>query len=116
LAEQHGGVLVDSDQAIEARTGHSIAEIFATEGEAAFRALERDVCVSHIADATPGTVLALGGGAFMNEDIRRAASAPDVLSVYLHTSPESSWARIQNTRRGKEQRPLLAHPDPLSRL
>lgn len=116
LAEQHGGVLVDSDQAIEARTGHSIAEIFATEGEAAFRALERDVCVSHIADATPGTVLALGGGAFMNEDIRRAASAPDVLSVYLHTSPERSWARIQNTQRGKEQRPLLAHPDPLARL
>lgn len=116
LAEQHDGALVDSDQAIEARSGHSIAEIFATEGEAAFRALERDFCVSCITDAAPGTVLALGGGAFMNEDIRRAASAPDVLSVYLHTSPESSWARIQNTRRGKEQRPLLAHPDPLARL
>lgn len=116
LAAQHGGVLFDSDHEIESRAGHSIAEIFATEGEDVFRTLERDFCVSCIANATPGTVLALGGGAFMNEDIRRAASGPDVLSVYLHTSPKSSWARIQNTRRGKEQRPLLAHPDPLARL
>lgn len=116
LAERHGGVLFDSDHEIETREGRSIAEIFAIDGEPAFRTLERDTCVACIETAAPGTVLALGGGAFMHADIRRAADAPDVLSVYLHTSPESSWARIQNTPGGAEQRPLLAHPEPLSRL
>lgn len=116
LAEASGGVLVDSDQEIEARAQKSIAEIFATEGESAFRSLERNVCVSCMEHAPHGTVLALGGGAFMNEDIRRAARSKDVLSVYLHTAPETSWSRIQNTPGGAEQRPLLAHPNPLGRL
>lgn len=116
LAEQYRGVLVDSDQEIETRAGKSIAELFATEGESSFRALERNVCVSCIEYAPHGTVLALGGGAFMNDDIRRAAVGEAILSVYLHTSPQASWSRIQNTPGGAEQRPLLAHPDPLGRL
>lgn len=116
LADQYGGVIVDSDEEIETRAQKSIAELFATEGESAFRALERNVCVSCMEYAPRGTVLALGGGAFMNEDIRRAATGSDILSVYLHTSPEVSWSRIQNTPGGAEQRPLLAHPNPLARL
>jgi len=116
LAEQYDGTLVDSDQEIETRAGKSIAELFATEGESAFRALERNVCVTCIEYAPQGTILALGGGAFMNDDIRRAAAGSDILSVYLHTTPEASWARIQNTPGGAEQRPLLAHPNPLGRL
>ena len=40
LAERLGRRLVDSDELIEARTGRTVREIFETDGEAAFRALE----------------------------------------------------------------------------
>lgn len=116
LARKSLGYFFDTDHVIEERAGKKIAEIFAVDGEQAFRALEEATCIQLIQDARPSTVLALGGGAFMNDAIRAAASAPDVLSVYLCTSPESSWSRIRHSSGGAAKRPLLAHPDPLGRL
>lgn len=116
LARKTHGFFQDTDQVIEERAGKKIAEIFAVEGEAAFRQQEEDICVELIQHARPSTVLALGGGAFMNDAIREAADAHDVLSVYLCTAPETSWARIRHSPGGAAKRPLLAHPDPLGRL
>lgn len=107
---------IDTDHAIEAQSGMKIAEIFATQGESAFRALEETICTDLIRTAQPGTVIALGGGAFMTPGIREAASQPGVLSVYLHTHPESSWERIRHATAGAAKRPLLAHPQPLQKL
>lgn len=104
----------DADDEIIAQEGRSIAEIFATDGEPAFRAIEERVCVQLISAQTP-SVIALGGGAFMNPRIREACEAPGVLSVYLRAQPETSWERIVHSK-GAAQRPLLALPDPLSRL
>lgn len=61
VAAALGREFIDTDDVIVARAGRSIPEIFASEGEAAFRALESEV----IADVTKrsGLVIATGGGA-----------------------------------------------------
>jgi shikimate kinase len=68
LAQQLGVSLRDTDADIVASAGREIAEIFVDDGEAAFRALERDA-VRAALGAHPG-VLALGGGAVVSADTR----------------------------------------------
>lgn len=121
LARHLSAHFYDTDHVIEQRTGRTIAEIFAVDGEAAFRQLEEQTCVDLIQNAKPCTILALGGGAFMSAATRAAANqganqGADVVSVYLHTSPETSWARIRRSVHGASKRPLLSHPDPLGKL
>jgi shikimate kinase len=98
----------DSDQAIEQRLGCSIADFFAREGEAAFRAVEEEV----IRELAPvGGVLATGGGAVLrasNRDCLRAAGRV----IYLRSSPEELFRRL----RRDTQRPLLQVDDPLAKL
>lgn len=52
LAARLGVDLLDVDAEVERRQGRTIADIFATDGEAAFRAAESDVCVE--ASDAPG--------------------------------------------------------------
>ena len=61
---------VDSDMEVARRAGRSIPEIFARDGEAAFRALEAEV----IADLgrEKGLIIATGGGAILREENVRA--------------------------------------------
>ena len=59
-----GRRLVDTDALVESVAGRSIPEIFAGEGEAAFRALEREAVAS--AAAGSGAVIATGGGAVLD--------------------------------------------------
>jgi len=61
LAERLGLPFTDSDQVIEQRAGRPVRQIFAEDGEPAFRALEHQVIAS-LLDG-PDLVLALGGGA-----------------------------------------------------
>jgi shikimate kinase len=83
VAERLGVPFTDTDLIVESRTGKAIPEIFFDDGEPAFRELER----SAIADSleTFGGVLALGGGAILNESTRAALQAHTVvfLSVEL---------------------------------
>lgn len=60
LAQALGRRFLDTDLLIEARTGRAVAEIFASEGETAFRALE----TAALREALTGTpaVVATGGG------------------------------------------------------
>ena len=100
LARRLGRPFVDSDQEIESRTGKRIAELFAEEGEQAFRAREAQV----IADFAAGdpVVASLGGGAIAQ------AGAPERLAeagvvVYLRASPEHLLRRVGDG----EKRPIL---------
>lgn len=70
LAEQTGRELVDTDALIVEQAGKSIPDIFAQEGEAAFRALEAQV----IASLAPrqGLIVATGGGAVLRQENVRA--------------------------------------------
>jgi shikimate kinase len=99
----------DSDREIERRCGVSVPVIFEIEGEAGFRARERQV----IEDLSrlSGIVLATGGGAVLAAANRRSLSAGGTV-VYLNARPEDLYERIRQDR----NRPLLATADPLARL
>ncbi|MBN1430062.1 MAG: shikimate kinase [Anaerolineae bacterium] len=67
-AERLGLAFVDTDAVIVERAGRPIAEIFATDGERAFRQMEADVCLE--IGSGSGQVIALGGGALLNPQVR----------------------------------------------
>jgi shikimate kinase len=100
---------IDCDQEIERRCGVKVPLIFEIEGEPGFRARESQV----LADLTAleGVVLATGGGAVLADDNRERLSAHGTV-IYLRAKPEDLYERVRQDR----NRPLLATPDPLSRL
>jgi shikimate kinase len=104
LAARCGLPFTDSDQVIEQRAGRPVRQIFAADGEPAFRALEHQVIAELLAG--PAAVLALGGGAAEHPRTRdRLATALAV--VYLQVSYEQALRRVG----GDPERPLLARPD-----
>ena len=62
---------VDVDEVIEARLGRRIRDVFAQDGEAAFREIEEQVTLELLADPAVELV-ALGGGAIGSALIREA--------------------------------------------
>ena len=103
LAKAMGCALVDSDVAIEERTGRSIPEIFATEGEAGFRRIEEQVVCDALRDHDG--ILSLGGGAVTTAGVRDALAGHTV--VYLEISAGEGVRRTS----GSTVRPLLAGPN-----
>ena len=103
LAKSLGVPILDTDAAIEAREGRSIAEIFAAEGEPGFRRIEEEV----VRDAleTHGGILSLGGGAVTTAGVRAALAGHTV--IYLEISAAEGIRRTS----GNTLRPLLAGPD-----
>ncbi|TVZ03165.1 shikimate kinase [Trebonia kvetii] len=103
LARRLGVPFRDSDVVIEQRAGRPIRQIFAEEGEPAFRDLEHKV----IADLLDGTdsVLALGGGAVQRADTRDLLK--DVPVAYLRISYAEAMRRVG----GDQGRPMLVRPD-----
>ncbi|AFM17159.1 shikimate kinase [Mycolicibacterium chubuense NBB4] len=95
--------LLDTDAAIEKTTGRTIADIFATDGEAEFRRIEEDVIRDAL--ATHDGVLSLGGGAVTTAGVREALAGHTV--VYLEISAAEGVRRTGGTT----VRPLLAGPD-----
>ena len=69
LAARCGMTFVDTDAYLEEQLGQSISSLFATEGEAVFRAHETAVC--RTLGAQDGLVLATGGGAVLRDDCTR---------------------------------------------
>ena len=64
--------VTDVDRLIEARGGASIAELFARDGEPAFRTLEEEVVCELLAGARQGQIVSLSGGAVTSERVRAA--------------------------------------------
>lgn len=77
LAQRLGVDFLDTDQEIEERTGQTIAEIFATSGEAEFRKIEREV-VADVLSHREG-VISLGGGAVLDSETQAQLSQLPVL-------------------------------------
>jgi shikimate kinase len=109
LAKRLGVPFMDSDQVLEQRTGVSVATIFEIEGEAAFR--QREAAIIDELTRCNGIVLGTGGGAVLDANSRAALKARGT-TVYLHSTPETSYERVRRNR----DRPLLMVPDPLARL
>ncbi|ETB28024.1 shikimate kinase [Mycobacterium avium subsp. hominissuis 10-4249] len=103
LAKALGVGFLDTDAAIEQRTGRPIAEIFATDGEREFRRIEEEVVRAALTEHDG--VLSLGGGAVTSPGVREALAGHTV--VYLEISATEGVRRTG----GNTVRPLLAGPD-----
>ena len=91
LSRRLGWRAEDVDALIEARERRTVAEIFARDGEAYFRAVERQVVLSLI--PVRHAVIATGGGTFVDPENRAAINA-DGVSVWLDVPFEVLLLRI----------------------
>jgi shikimate kinase len=92
LAARLGRRFVDSDHEIVLRAGKPIAQIFAEDGEAAFRRLEREV-IAALAAAPEPAVIATGGGALV-DDANFTALSRVAIVVCLVARPEVIAKRV----------------------
>jgi shikimate kinase len=90
----------DLDLVIENEAGLTITEIFATRGEAGFRGMESRLLPTVL---VPGAVVALGGGAPIDESNWRLILERS-MTVFLDCGFKTIWQRIHDTT----NRPLLA--------
>jgi shikimate kinase len=102
LADRLDRQLVDSDAVIEARTGRTVREIFADDGEPAFRALESDVLLESLAAPEP-LVIAAAGGVVLSAANRAALKDGRARVVWLCADPTTLLDRVRNG----VHRPLL---------
>jgi shikimate kinase len=109
VAARLGHRWLDSDHEIERQQAKPISEIFATEGEPAFRKMERNFIENgHPADRT---VVACGGGLVVQEGMLAELQKRGVV-ICLHATVETILRRTAGSR----QRPLLNVEDPEKRI
>lgn len=109
LAARLGLAFADVDARIEAEAGMPIPAIFASEGEAGFRARESRILADML--QRPGQLIATGGGAVLDAG-NRAAIRTAGLVVYLQVDPAEQLRRLA----GDSGRPLLDVDDRARRL
>ncbi len=105
LAQRLGLAHVETDDLIEAATGHTIPDIFAHEGEPTFRDYE----MTAVAEAAQrrGVIISTGGGALLRpENVAALRAAGPVFCL------SASSATIYSRTRSSTYRPLLSGPDP----
>jgi len=105
LAQALSCPFIDADNEIERIAGCSIAEIFANKGEAAFRALEKNV-LADLVNQFKG-VIATGGGAMMNEETRKNF-LQNGLVIWLQANLDTLFERAGYDK----ARPLLKSANP----
>lgn len=100
----------DTDRLIEARAGKTVSEIFAGEGEEAFRQMETQL-LEKLAENRGQHIYSAGGGTPV-----RAVNRPLLRKlgtvIYLRARPETIYDRLKNDT----TRPLLQGDDPMGRI
>ncbi len=110
LAERLGYEFIDTDTLIETQIGQTIAELFQTEGEAAFRKLESKL-VEELAQKE-GLVIATGGGLVLDpKNVANLSESGQI--ICLTASPEEILARVSKQQ---DVRPLLQEEDPQAKI
>lgn len=109
VGQKIGFQVLDSDHEIERIQGKTIPDIFAQQGEAAFRAMEREF-IDH-GHPPERTIVACGGGLVVQPGMLEKLKSKGVV-VCLHASVETILARTARQR----NRPLLAVDDPETRI
>lgn len=104
LAKRLGWTFCDLDSLIAQRAGHSIAQIFKQNGESGFRQMEREACLS--LRKAQNMVLALGGGALTDPDIRELVGRLGKI-VWLRAPAAVLWGRIDRDPKSSNLRPDL---------
>jgi shikimate kinase len=105
LAGRLGWRFLDSDALVEESTGSTVAELFASGGEEAFRVEESRVLAEALSSDAPAVVSAAGGVVLAPGNRELLATAGAV--VWLRARPETLAARVGDGH----GRPLL-HDDP----
>jgi shikimate kinase len=109
IAHKLGYLMLDSDHEIERKAGKPITDIFAEDGEAAFRVMEREF----IENGHPSTacVVACGGGLIVQPGIPELVRSKGIV-ICLHASIETILQRTSSAR----HRPLLNVEDQETRI
>lgn len=104
LAQRLGWKAVDADVLLEQRTGQTIRQIFAGEGESGFRDREANL----LTDLCQGRwqVIATGGGVVLRAENRQKMRAAGRV-VWLTADPLTIWQRLQADATTTERRPPL---------
>ena len=102
LALRRNVVMVDLDVWITSRVGRSPAQLINEDGERAFRAIETNALRELLQSRNAG-VIALGGGAWIEEANRELIDQYSCITVWLDTPFEVCWERIAAS---DEDRPL----------
>ena len=101
LASEKDMPLIDLDAEIERMDGRRISDIFAQDGEAAFRAREK--AALEIVSRSRGQIVALGGGALLDPECRRIAESTGRV-VFIECPEDVLLKRVA----ASQERPLLA--------
>jgi shikimate kinase len=110
VAERLGRSVIDSDAVIESATGRTVRQIFADDGEVAFRSLESAALIDALGSPVPA-VIAAAGGVVLREENRDALKNASAKVVWLCASP----ALLVGRATSGGHRPLL-DDDPAATL
>lgn len=110
VAERLGIPFVDLDLEIESMAGRTVSEIFALDGEATFREMEREATRRVV--ERPPAVVSPGGGWIAQPDAVALLRPPGRI-IHLRVSPRTALHRMGASA---AQRPLLAGGDSLAAL
>lgn len=105
LARRLGIPFSDTDQEVEKAAGCSVADIFETWGEKAFRDAERRIIKRLLAE--PTQIVSTGDGAFFDEESQKMIKENSI-SLWLRADPEILYERVIR----RDTRPLLLEGDP----
>ncbi len=112
LSGQCACPFIDTDAVIEERSGKRIADIFAEEGEEAFRDME-SALIKELAGKPDGEeIISCGGGLPVREENRKALKKAG-FTVYLKAGEELLLKWLEN---GREERPMLSGGDLKERI
>jgi shikimate kinase/3-dehydroquinate synthase len=97
LADRLGRPFLSVDTLVEERAGVSVAELFETRGEPAFRELEEQAALD-VLSRRPLGVIEIGGGGLASAKTR-AALEVHAFMLHLQTTAEEAWARVAGSGR-----------------
>ena len=119
LAQHLNWAFEDLDRRIERREGRTVPEIFRDSGESEFRRAEHNALREVLEEVRGGAVkiVALGGGAFVQEKNAAVLKASGVPTVFLDAPVEELWRRCcEQTGTAEADRPLLLSLDKFREL
>ena len=102
LARHLDVTVFDLDDLITAKQGRTPAQLITESGEPAFRSIESNT-LRELLKTVPSGIIALGGGAWIEETNRELINQYSCLSVWLDTPFEVCWGRIKSS---DDDRPL----------
>jgi shikimate kinase len=117
LGQRLNWIFEDLDDRIERIEGRTVAAVFRDSGELAFRRAEHKALREALREIGSSRIVALGGGAFVQENNAALLKASGVPTVFLDADVDELWQRCsEQAHKTGAQRPLLRSPDQFRNL